>query len=110
METLIDLLKMLVKGVLLLIGGLLVLGGGLCAVTGVANVTRGGIVIAGIAGVVALIGWGVIQLAKAIGGDSREVTSVTSEESNRLGRLVLALIVVVLGTAFSLSVLKALLR
>lgn len=68
METLIDLLKMLVKGVLLLIGGLLLFGGGACVLIGIANIGQGAALLNMIliAVVVALVGWGMILIAKQI--------------------------------------------
>ncbi len=69
MHSLIGLLKMLVKGALLLLGSLLLFGGGACAFIGVANIGKDGagmLSMIAIAIVVALVGWGIVQLSKLI--------------------------------------------
>lgn len=70
METIIKFFIMLLKGGLLLLGGLLMFGGGACALLGMGNLGNGGAAIITMIGgaiIVALGGWGFIQIAKAFG-------------------------------------------
>lgn len=112
MDSLIGLLKMLVKGALLFFGGLLVFGGGACALAGVANIGKGGagmLSMIGISIVVGLVGWGMLQGAKGIKKDGEGIAKI-GEPPSRTGKLVLILIVVWLVITILLSILQAVLR
>lgn len=77
MDTLIYLVKMLVKGLLLLIGGLMLFGGGACVLMGAGNMRNMNsslLTMVGIAVVVALVGWGLVALAIRIGKSESEST------------------------------------
>ncbi len=110
MDAVIELLKMLLKGVLLFVGGLMLLGGGLCAIIGVGNMGHGGLGLLGIVGialVVALFGWGMIQAAKAIGQSGLKSSPLLPEEPSNVSRLVLILMAVAAVVAIGLSILRA---
>ena len=113
METLIQFLKMLVKGAMLFVGGLLLLGGGACALIGVGNLGRGAVIgvltMVGMAIGVAAMGWGLIKSAKTMGQVDSE-SAMSKEESARIGKLVLVLMAVAIVVAISLSILQALLH
>jgi thiosulfate reductase cytochrome b subunit len=112
MDALVNLAKMLVKGTLLLIGGLMLFGGGLCALAGVANVGKGASWLSVMmwALVIAIVGWGVIQVAKSIKPDAELPTVPPNGQKARTWRFVAVLAAVFLVIQLALAVLQGLLQ
>lgn len=110
METIMKIFIMLLKGGLLLLGGLLLFGGGACALLGMGNLGNGGAAIITMIGgaiIVALGGWGCIQVAKALG----EVGKNRDEQEDRptwQARLVLGIVLAVVGVAVLILALNSL--